>query len=95
MPSDETENEEAPDAAQLKVVFSAAESNFKSANDEDLNLRLSLLEQEHRDLDAAIEALASKAFHDRLRIARLKKKKLKLKDEIKRIRDKITPDIIA
>lgn len=79
----------------ISLVFSAKESSFEGANDEDLRLRLGLLEEEHRDLDAAILAMESSSFPDRLAIARFKKKKLQLKDIIKAVREKITPDIIA
>jgi hypothetical protein len=60
-----------------------------------LRARLSLLKQEHQDLDAAVGALAALAGPDQIQIARLKKKKLALRDEISRIEDQLTPDIIA
>ena len=50
---------------------------------------------EHRDLDAAIEALRAMPSPDQLELARLKKRKLRLKDEIERMRDRSVPDIIA
>jgi hypothetical protein len=61
----------------------------------ELKARLHTLRQEHRDLDAAIEALARTAAPDMLQIARLKKRKLRLKDEISLIEDMLIPDIIA
>ena len=60
-----------------------------------LRSRLSDLRVEHQDLDAAVEALAAKTSPDQLQIARLKKKKLRLRDEIARLEDLLTPDIIA
>jgi len=60
-----------------------------------VNGRLAELEQEHHDLDAAISALEILPLPDQLMIARLKRKKLALKDEIIRIRDRVLPDIIA
>jgi len=66
-----------------------------SSNDEGLLARLHDLQQEHADLDAAIQALESQPHHDRLSVARLKKKKLQLKDEMQRVKDQMTPDIIA
>lgn len=75
--------------------FAARESGFKSANEDALQVRLSLLLQEHSDLDAAINALAIAPSHDTLALARLKKKKLQLKDLIQKLRDQLTPDIIA
>lgn len=62
---------------------------------ESLNTRLQELRQEHRDLDAAIDALQASVRVDQLQIQRLKKKKLNLRDEITRIQDQIYPDIIA
>jgi hypothetical protein len=56
---------------------------------------LERLRQEHRDLDAAIEALGTLAASDRLQIQRLKKRKLVLRDRIAQIEDQLTPDIIA
>lgn len=60
-----------------------------------LAARLAYLRTEHRDLDAAIDALRSKPGPDQLQLARLKKRKLKLKDEIAMIEDQMVPDIIA
>jgi hypothetical protein len=57
--------------------------------------RLAHLRQEHRDLDAAIEALRATAAPDQLQIARLKKRKLRLRDEIALLEDQLVPDIIA
>ena len=54
-----------------------------------------LLRQEHADLSASIEALAVSPQPDQLLIARLKRKKLALKDEILRLEARILPDIIA
>lgn len=61
----------------------------------DLQAQLYRLIQEHRDLDAAIDALAKTPATDMLAVARLKKHKLKLKDEITAINNMLTPDIIA
>ena len=61
----------------------------------ELRSRLHALTQEQRDLDAAIEALARSATADMLQIARLKKRKLRLKDEMALIQDMLIPDIIA
>ena len=64
-------------------------------NEEELRKRLEALKIEHRDLDAAIEALATAGSADQLQIARLKKRKLKLKDQISLVEDYLIPDIIA
>ena len=58
-------------------------------------LELAKLQQEHRDLDAAIEALHHSPAPDLLRLQRLKKRKLQLRDRISFLEDQMTPDIIA
>ena len=60
-----------------------------------LRIELARLRQEHRDLDAAITALATSGVADSLQIQRLKKRKLILKDSISRLEDQLLPDIIA
>lgn len=62
---------------------------------DELRQQLAALRVEHQDLDAAVAALAAQPTPDQIQIARLKKKKLQLKDQITRIEDQITPDIIA
>ena len=57
--------------------------------------RLAMLRMEHRDLDSAIEALRAMPAPDQLQLARLKKRKLRLKDEIQLLEDRLIPDIIA
>lgn len=57
--------------------------------------RLAGLRTEHRDLDAAIEALLASLATDQLQLARLKKRKLRLRDEIMALEDQLIPDIIA
>ena len=57
--------------------------------------RLAMLRIQHRDLDAAIEALRMTTSPDQLQLARLKKRKLALKDEIAMLEDQMIPDIIA
>jgi len=57
--------------------------------------RIQVLRQEHGDLDAAIEALMTAPAIDQLQIARIKKRKLRLKDEISMLEDMLIPDIIA
>jgi hypothetical protein len=53
------------------------------------------LRQEHRDLDTAIAALQEHVYVDPMQVHRMKKRKLRLKDMISRLEDRITPDIIA
>jgi len=64
-------------------------------NEQELQKRLELLKTEHRDLDVAISALTENGANDQLQVARLKKRKLKLKDQIAMIEDTLLPDIIA
>jgi hypothetical protein len=60
-----------------------------------LHAELARLRVEHRDLDSAINALEGITAADQLQIQRLKKRKLALKDQIIRLSDQLTPDIIA
>ena len=60
-----------------------------------LQARLSALRIEHRDLDAAIDALVDKGAPDQLRLARMKKRKLTLRDAIASLESQMIPDIIA
>lgn len=60
-----------------------------------LRVKLAALRSEHRDLDSAIDALRAAGSSDQLQLARLKKRKLRLKDEIAAIEDRLLPDIIA
>lgn len=64
-------------------------------DEQELRKQLHALRTEHRDLDAAIEALIASGSHDQLQIARLKKRKLRFKDQIALIEDRLIPDIIA
>jgi hypothetical protein len=64
-------------------------------DDSEILRRLEALRSEHRDLDAAIVALLAAGSGDQLQIARLKKRKLKLRDEIALFEDQLIPDIIA
>ena len=65
-------------------------------NPEDmLRIKLEGLRREHRDLDEAVHALEASQIGDQLTLRRLKKQKLALKDQIRRVEDMLTPDIIA
>ena len=68
---------------------------YLSEEDLALHARLKVLQLEHADLDASIEALGHMPVPDQLMIARLKRKKLLLRDEIAKVEDRILPDIIA
>ena len=64
-------------------------------NEKAVRMELARLRQEHRDLDAAIEAMSASGRADALQLQRLKKKKLALKDRIATLGDRLLPDIIA
>jgi Uncharacterized conserved small protein containing a coiled-coil domain len=64
-------------------------------SEEEMRKRLEMLKIEHRDLDAAIDALTASGSIDQLQMARLKKRKLRLKDQIALLEDYLIPDIIA
>jgi len=76
---------------------SASEPAVAMTDEEERTLReqLARLLQEHRDLDVAIEALVISPGSDLIQVQRLKKRKLILRDKIRRIEDQLTPDIIA
>lgn len=61
----------------------------------DLKHRLSLLTIEHRSLDQEIENLSARASTNQLELRRMKKRKLKLKDEIELIKSALIPDLNA
>lgn len=62
---------------------------------EDIMRRLEMLRIDHRDLDSAIAALVGSGTGDQMQVARLKKRKLRLRDEIALLEDALVPDIIA
>ena len=66
-----------------------------NVTEDEMRRRLALMRTEHRDLDAAISALTETGSQDQLQIARLKKRKLLLKDQIAAFEDYLMPDIIA
>jgi len=72
--------------------------DMEEADGEDrTSVRLSLarLRQAHQDLDAAVAALEAMPQPDQLQIARLKKRKLVLRDQIAKLENNLTPDLIA
>jgi hypothetical protein len=68
---------------------------FLSEEERALHARLKELRLEHSDLDASIEALLRLPLPDQLMVARMKRRKLTLRDEITRIEAIVLPDIIA
>jgi hypothetical protein len=84
--------------AAVPIPIPARGKPAVAMNDEDeraLREQVARLQQEHRDLDAAIAALALSPGSDLIQVQRLKKRKLVLRDQIRRIDDQLTPDIIA
>lgn len=65
------------------------------ANDEGLQARMIELRKLHRELDDAIQAQLEDPNSEILKLARMKKEKLAIRDEIARLSEKLTPDIIA
>lgn len=70
-------------------------AQMEMKSDDVLRVKLGILQRQHRDLDDAIHALENSVRGDQLTLRRLKKQKLALKDQISRIDDILTPDIIA
>ena len=65
-------------------------------NDQEQQLRwLETLRTEHRDLDVAINHLMISRHHDNMRIQRLKRRKLKLRDAIHKLESELIPDLDA
>lgn len=62
---------------------------------EELRRRLEDLVTEHRDLDEVIGRISDPSANDQLQLKRIKKRKLRLKDEIAKIESQLLPDIIA
>jgi hypothetical protein len=77
------------------IQCQACKFEGNGVSEEEMRKRLEVLKIEHRDLDAAIDALTGAGSTDQLQIARLKKRKLKLKDQMTMLEDYLIPDIIA
>ncbi len=61
----------------------------------EIEARIVALQQEHRDLDGAIDAMVEKGAFDQLQLQRMKKRKLSLRDLIRQLEAQLVPDIIA
>jgi hypothetical protein len=81
-----------PFGAKISAIPAVA---MTKEEERELREQLARLQQEHRDLDAAISALEMAPGSDLLQVQRLKKRKLYLRDRISHIEDQLTPDIIA
>ncbi len=84
-----------PAATAHDRVPAARAAPMTEQEEGELRGQLARLRQEHRDLDAAIEALQASPAADIIQVQRLKKRKLVLRDRITHIEDQLTPDIIA
>ncbi len=60
-----------------------------------IKARLEALKSEHRDLEEVIDRRLEKPPFDQLQLRRLKKRKLRLNDQILRLESQLIPDIIA
>jgi hypothetical protein len=79
----------------LQFVGGAACARLVAVNDDQPAVELDALRAEHRSLDERIRLLSSEPTGDQLELARLKRRKLMLKDQIELIADLNIPDIIA
>lgn len=71
------------------------EATLDPSEEARIRTQIAALREEHQDLDDAVSALEALPMPDQLQIARLKKKKLTLRDQIAKLEDRLTPDIIA
>ncbi len=71
------------------------DSNDNVETQEQILQQIAMMESEHSDLDAVIERLGGDLPFDQLKLQRLKKRKLALKDEVTKLRSRVLPDIIA
>jgi hypothetical protein len=79
----------------MGAIRSAGSGGHSGVTEQEMIKRLAVLRTEHRDLDTAIAALEEVGGPDQLQVARLKKRKLLLRDQIAIFEDYLTPDIIA
>ena len=73
----------------------AADREISEVDEVDIRARIEIARRDHRDLDAAIEALRQMPMVDMIQLQRFKKRKLRLRDEIAQLEDMLIPDIIA
>jgi hypothetical protein len=86
---------EVPSAGPIPAPAGRTAVPMTDEDERALREQLARLQQEHRDLDAAIAALIASPGVDLIQVQRLKKRKLVLRDKIRAIEDQLTPDIIA
>jgi hypothetical protein len=83
------------DSDEGRAKKNMAHEDFSEEERAGLLRQLECLREEHRDLDAAIDALRDAGEADQLQLQRLKKRKLQLRDKLTQLEDALTPDIIA
>lgn len=84
-----------PVCVRLRASYGERATGGGQVDEAQIRGRLEAARTAHRDLDAAIAALAMAGQLDQLQMARLKKQKLRLRDEIAALEDELIPDIIA
>ena len=84
-----------PEMIQARRMTSSSDTPDTALDKKKLEADLVRLRVEHGDLNDAINALELVGGADQLQIQRLKRRKLLLKDQISKLEDQITPDIIA
>ena len=84
-----------PPASGLNLTADMGNERLTQEELAGIEQRLLVLDVEHRDLDDIIDRLSGNPVQDQLQLRRLKKRKLSLKDQIARLRDRLIPDIIA
>ena len=85
----------AASALSTHGAIAHAAGGTETLDHDEIARRIEQLRQEHRDLDLAIECDGADARADQLVLARIKKRKLRLRDEIAQLEDQLIPDIIA
>ena len=70
-------------------------NDTQDVDEEAIRSKIAVLRIEHQDLDDAVAALSAASVPDMIQIARLKKKKLALRDQIVLLEDQLTPVLIA
>jgi hypothetical protein len=68
---------------------------MQSEDPAEIAQKIAAMREEHRDLDRAIESMAQDPTVDQLRLTRMKKRKLKLKDWIAYLESRLIPDLDA
>ena len=79
----------------MKTQNDSGRAGTISVDEVEIRTRIEIARRDHRDLDAAIDALRLMPNVDMIQLQRFKKRKLRLRDEIALLEDMLIPDIIA